>query len=122
MRRRLLSLLVLLQVGCGTDSPPANGGGAGQGGAAGSGAFAGSPGGGVTGGAGGGGKAGSAAGGVAGSGASGGKGGSSGGAGSGGSMGGAFNCSGALFCETFESLTDGTAQATSTWAPVTNNG
>ena len=151
MRLRAWSALLLLQVNCGTDSPPADGGEAGQGGAGGGatggsagattggttggnagsgGSVAGGSGGGGTGagGSGGtteGGTAGSTTGGAAGSGAgggSGGSGGSIGGAGSGGSTGGAFNCSGALFCETFESLADGPAQPTSTWAPMTNNG
>jgi hypothetical protein len=67
-----------------------------------------------------GGTAGSASGGAAGAGTSGGTGGSVGGAG--GSGAGAFDCSSALFCETFESLMDGTAQRTATWEPVTSNG
>ena len=149
MRFGLLSLFFVLQVSCKTDSPPADGGGAGQGGTTAGGGGA-TTGGGVTGGSSGattggntgtggtatggvgtggsasgsggastGGQAGSTPGGAGGAGGSGATGGS--GAGTGGA-GGAFNCTGALFCETFESLTDGTAQRTSTWEPITNNG
>ncbi len=152
MRFGFWLVFLFLQVGCSTDSPPADGGHAGQGGAtAGSGGA--TTGGGVTGGTsgattggsagtggaaiGGGGaggstsgtggsnggsQAGSTTGGASGAGGSGGSGGAGGSVAGGGGSGGAFDCAGALFCETFESLMDGAAQRTSTWEPITNNG